>query len=117
MPCPTPPTPSPFPHGVTRPQVKEEFVSEREDLTKRNIMDGDPFLASGSPSWRFNKPETEPYMPSQAPGGWRKGMCMRVCVVCARGWGKWVGRGTRRVLARAIASMGRATGCSQARQV
>lgn len=48
-------------------QVKEDFVTDREDLTKRNIMDGDPFISS-SPSWRFKAPETEPYMPSQAPG-------------------------------------------------
>lgn len=48
-------------------QVKDEFVTDREDMAKRNIMDGDPFLAS-SPSWRFRAPETEPYMPAQAPG-------------------------------------------------
>ncbi|GIL70473.1 hypothetical protein Vretimale_3622 [Volvox reticuliferus] len=49
------------------PKVKEEFVTDRDDLIQRNIMDGDPFL-SETPSWRFKKPETEPYMPSQAPG-------------------------------------------------
>jgi len=49
------------------PKVKEEFVTDREDMAKRNIMDGDPFMAT-SPSWRFKSPETEPYMPSQAPG-------------------------------------------------
>jgi len=55
--------------GSTRkfPKVKDEFVTDREDMAKRNIMDGDPFLAS-SPSWRFRAPETEPYMPAQAPG-------------------------------------------------
>ncbi|KAG2484223.1 hypothetical protein HYH03_016958 [Edaphochlamys debaryana] len=49
------------------PKVKEEFVTDKEDLIKRNIMDGDPFL-SETPSWRFKSPEVEPYMPSQAPG-------------------------------------------------
>ncbi|PNH09610.1 ATP-dependent Clp protease proteolytic subunit 4, chloroplastic [Tetrabaena socialis] len=48
-------------------QVKEEFVTDRDDLVNRNIMDGDPFLAE-TPSWRFKQPQTEPYMPSQAPG-------------------------------------------------
>jgi hypothetical protein len=50
-----------------RVQVKEEFVTDRDDMIQRNIMDGDPFL-SESPSWRFRKPETEPYMPSQSAG-------------------------------------------------
>lgn len=49
------------------PKVKEEFVTDRDDLVKRNIMDGDPFMAT-TPSWRFRKAEVEPYMPAQAPG-------------------------------------------------
>lgn len=48
-------------------QVKEEFVADRDDLTRRNIMDGDPFMSTSS-SWRFRRSEAEPYMPSQAPG-------------------------------------------------
>ncbi len=42
-------------------------MTDRDDLVRRNIMDGDPFMAS-TPSWRFRKSEVEPYMPSQAPG-------------------------------------------------
>lgn len=49
------------------PQLKDEFVTDAEDLTRRSIMDGDPFLAE-TPSWRFKSPEVEPYTPSQAPG-------------------------------------------------
>nr|7EKO_C Chain C, ATP-dependent Clp protease proteolytic subunit [Chlamydomonas reinhardtii]7EKO_E Chain E, ATP-dependent Clp protease proteolytic subunit [Chlamydomonas reinhardtii]7EKO_G Chain G, ATP-dependent Clp protease proteolytic subunit [Chlamydomonas reinhardtii]7EKQ_C Chain C, ATP-dependent Clp protease proteolytic subunit [Chlamydomonas reinhardtii]7EKQ_E Chain E, ATP-dependent Clp protease proteolytic subunit [Chlamydomonas reinhardtii]7EKQ_G Chain G, ATP-dependent Clp protease proteolyt len=49
------------------PKIKEEFVTDKDDMVKRNIMDGDPFL-SETPSWRFKSPQTEPYMPSQAPG-------------------------------------------------
>lgn len=49
------------------PKVKEEFVTDQEDLVRRNIMDGDPFMST-TPSWRFRKAEVEPYMPSQAPG-------------------------------------------------
>ena len=47
--------------------MKEEFVNDEGDLARKNIMDGDPFMAS-SPSWRFRSPETEPYMRSQSPG-------------------------------------------------
>lgn len=49
------------------PKVKEEFVNDSDDLAKRSIMDGDPFLAS-NPSWRFKSPDVEPYMSSQAAG-------------------------------------------------
>lgn len=49
------------------PKVKEEFIYDMDDLTRRSIMDGDPFFG-GNPSWRFKSRETEPYMPSQAPG-------------------------------------------------
>lgn len=49
------------------PKVKEDFVTDLDDLSKRNIMDGDPFMAT-NPSWRFKSPEVEPYMKSQAPG-------------------------------------------------
>ena len=49
------------------PTVKEEFINDSDDLAKRSIMDGDPFLAS-NPSWRFKSPEVEPYMSSQAAG-------------------------------------------------
>ncbi len=42
-------------------------MTDPNDLGRRNIMDGDPFMAS-SPSWRFKSPEVEPYMPSQSPG-------------------------------------------------
>ncbi|KAL6765535.1 Clp protease-domain-containing protein [Haematococcus lacustris] len=55
--------------GSTRrfPKVKEEHVTDYNDMNKRSIMDGDPFLVT-TPSWRFRSVETEPYMPSQAPG-------------------------------------------------
>ena len=49
------------------PKVKEEFVNDSDDLAKRSIMDGDPFMAS-NPSWRFKSPEVEPFMNSQKPG-------------------------------------------------
>lgn len=49
------------------PKVKEDYITDINDLTKRNIMDGDPFLGP-NPSWRFKSPQTEPYVPSQAPG-------------------------------------------------
>eukprot|EP00798_Chlamydomonas_sp_ICE-L_P020012 gene20012-26727_t len=29
-----------------------------DDMTNKNIMDGDPFMSS-TPSWRFSKPEEE----------------------------------------------------------
>ncbi len=48
-------------------QVKDEYVTDREDLTRRNILDGDPFVVT-TPSWRFRKDQVEPYMPSLAPG-------------------------------------------------
>ena len=59
-------------HARARPcfppaQVKDEYVNDSEDLTRRNIMDGDPFMPE-TPSWRFKSPEVEPYMPSLAPG-------------------------------------------------
>lgn len=55
--------------GSTRkfPKIEEKYVTDADDMTKRNVMDGDPFLAS-SPSWRFQKPEVEPYVQSQAAG-------------------------------------------------
>lgn len=40
---------------------------DKEELSKRSVLDGDAFLPE-TQSWRFRKPETEPYMPSQAPG-------------------------------------------------
>jgi len=49
------------------PKIKDEYVTDREDMAKRNIMDGDPFLVT-TPSWRFRSAESEPYMPSQQPG-------------------------------------------------
>ena len=49
-------------------QVRDESVMDRDDLTRRNIMDGDSFLAQ-SPSYRFAKPQIEPYMPNLAEGG------------------------------------------------
>ena len=48
-------------------KVEEKYVTDFEDMTRRNVMDGDPFLSS-SPSWRFSKPQVEPYVPSQAAG-------------------------------------------------
>ncbi len=60
-------------------QVKEEFLTDRDDMVSRNIMDGDPFLAE-SPSWRFRSSEVEPYMPSQAPGT-RTLRCWEACLV------------------------------------
>ena len=58
--------------------MKDEFVSDRDDLAKRNIMDGDPFLVS-APSHRFRNLDVEPYMPSQAAG---LCVCVYVCVGC-----------------------------------
>jgi len=49
------------------PKVKEEFVTDAADMTRRSVMDGDAFLPQ-TQSWRFRSPATEPYMPSQAPG-------------------------------------------------
>ena len=48
-------------------QVRDEQVNDTNDLARRNIMDGDPFMAT-TPSWRFKSSEVEPYMPSQVPG-------------------------------------------------
>jgi hypothetical protein len=50
------------------PLVKDRFVRDATDLTRRNVLDGDAFLAGPSNSWRFASPETEPYMRSQRPG-------------------------------------------------
>eukprot|EP00877_Chromochloris_zofingiensis_P012979 jgi/Chrzof1/7935/Cz02g41250.t1 len=49
------------------PQVKEDYVTDKEDLAKRSVLDGDSFLPETA-SWRFKSRVTEPYMPSQAPG-------------------------------------------------
>ena len=55
-------------------------MNDEGDLAKRNIMDGDPFMAS-TPSWRFRSPETEPYMRSQSPGASSRGVSRGVpCV-------------------------------------
>lgn len=54
-------------------------MTDRDDLARRNILDGDPFLAT-SPSWRFRKSEVEPYMPAQAPGAWEQEASLR------KGW-------------------------------
>lgn len=40
---------------------------DRDDLAKRNVLDGDSFMGT-SPSFRFSKPETEPYMPNLTEG-------------------------------------------------
>ncbi len=53
-------------------QVKEEFITDRDDMVRRNIRDGDPFMST-TPSWRFRKAEYEPYTPSLAPGGFMRG--------------------------------------------
>lgn len=55
--------------GSTRrfPEVKEKYLQDNEDLAKRSVLDGDPFMSPSS-SWRFSKRELEPYLPSQAPG-------------------------------------------------
>lgn len=49
-------------------QPRDDQIYDRDDLAKRNIMDGDAFMAA-SPSYRFAKPETEPYTPNLVEGG------------------------------------------------
>lgn len=49
-------------------QVRDDQIYDRDDMAKRNIMDGDPFMAS-TPSYRFAKPEIEPYTPNLTEGG------------------------------------------------
>jgi len=48
-------------------QVREDQIYDRDEMAKRNIMDGDSFMAS-TPSYRFTKPETEPYTPNLVEG-------------------------------------------------
>eukprot|EP00879_Flechtneria_rotunda_P001985 GHRR01002160.1.p1 GENE.GHRR01002160.1~~GHRR01002160.1.p1 ORF type:complete len:370 (+),score=138.47 GHRR01002160.1:161-1270(+) len=50
------------------PKVKDDYVTDKEDLAKRSVLDGDSFMSGPSASWRFRSRETEPYMPSQAKG-------------------------------------------------
>ena len=67
---------------------------DKEDLAKRNVLDGDPFIMN-TPSWRFRKPQLEPYMPSQAPGmGGMGGGRMAVRMGCGV-WGWYEGAGVR----------------------
>mmetsp|Transcript_5380 Transcript_5380/g.14502 ORF Transcript_5380/g.14502 Transcript_5380/m.14502 type:complete len:372 (+) Transcript_5380:143-1258(+) len=49
------------------PKARDDQIYDRDDLAKRNIMDGDAFMAA-SPSYRFAKPETEPYTPNLVEG-------------------------------------------------
>ncbi len=56
-------------------------MTDKDDMIRRNIMDGDPFL-NEAPSWRFKSPETEPYMPSQAPGECRGQQGDEACNCC-----------------------------------
>ncbi|MEW5317766.1 MAG: hypothetical protein WDW38_009039 [Sanguina aurantia] len=48
-------------------EVKEQFVTDLDDMVNKNVMDGDPFMMN-TPSWRFNSPNVEPHTRSLAEG-------------------------------------------------
>eukprot|EP00878_Enallax_costatus_P016090 GHUV01016871.1.p1 GENE.GHUV01016871.1~~GHUV01016871.1.p1 ORF type:complete len:188 (+),score=61.01 GHUV01016871.1:599-1162(+) len=50
------------------PLVKDDYVTDKNDLAKRSVLDGDSFLPAASASWRFKSREVEPYTQSQQKG-------------------------------------------------